>query len=131
MYVVDTNTVIYFFKGMGRVAERLLAQPPGQLGVPALVVYELEVGVAKSSAPERRGAQLADFLDAAVLLPFEREDARVAAHIRADLERRGEPIGPLDVLIAGTALRRGATLVTRNTSEFRRVGGLTIENWYD
>lgn len=53
MIVPDTNTLIYFFKGQSKVAERLLQTPPGELALPAVVLYELEVGIAKSNAPER------------------------------------------------------------------------------
>ena len=60
MFVLDTNTLIYYFKGMGRVAERLLAHSPQGIGIPAVVVYELEVGIAKSTQPEKRQQQLAE-----------------------------------------------------------------------
>ncbi|MFA9462239.1 type II toxin-antitoxin system VapC family toxin [Thiohalorhabdus methylotrophus] len=131
MFALDTNTLIYFFKGQGRVAERLLAQPPAQIAIPMLVVYELEVGIAKSTSPERRRAQLGELLDAVTLLPFDRQAASAAADIRAALETAGQPIGPLDTLIAGTAVAHGATLVTRDVNEFARVRQLSIENWYD
>ena len=58
------------------------------------------------------------------------EEVRQAARIRATLEQRGEPIGPIDVLIAGTALAQTAVLVTRNVREFERVPGLQVEDWY-
>ncbi|TDI37774.1 MAG: type II toxin-antitoxin system VapC family toxin [Acidobacteria bacterium] len=130
MYVLDTNTVIYFFKGMGRVGERLLATPPTEVSLPAVVLYELEVGIAKSSSSKRRRAQLDQFLRTISILPFAREQARAAAEIRSRLERLGTPIGPLDTLIAGTTLQAGATLVTRNVEEFGRVPNLSTENWY-
>lgn len=63
------------------------------------------------------------------VLPFDDVDARVAAEIRAVLKRAGTPIGPLDTLIAGQALARDLTLVTRNTREFQRIEGLMLENW--
>jgi tRNA(fMet)-specific endonuclease VapC len=50
--------------------------------------------------------------------------------VRFDLERIGAKIGPLDTLIAGTALAHGATLVTHNTEEFSRISGLRLEDWY-
>jgi len=130
VYVLDTNTVIYFFKGMGRVGERLLATPPTEVSLPAVVLYELEVGIAKSSSSKRRRAQLDQFLRTISILPFAREQARAAAEIRSRLERLGTPIGPLDTLIAGTTLQAGATLVTRNVEEFGRVPNLSTENWY-
>ena len=130
MYALDTNSVIYFFKGMGRVAERLLGTPPREVALPAVVLYELELGLAKSSAPERRRSQLDELVRRVLILPFGPAEARVTARIRADLERAGEPIGPLDFLIAGTALAHGSTLVTHNMKEFSRIGGLSVEDWY-
>lgn len=130
MYVLDTNSVIYFFKGMGRVPQRVLGTPPRSLAIPAIVLYELEVGIAKSSAPERRRSQLEQLLALLDVLSFGAPEATVAARIRAELERAGTPIGPLDTLIAGTALRHGAILVTRNLEEFRRIEGLAVEDWF-
>ncbi len=130
MYVLDTNSLIYFFKGMGRVAERMLRLPPSELAVPAVVLFEIETGLGKSAAPARRRRQLDGLLDTLRVLPFTAREARVAAAIRVALERRGQPIGPLDVLVAGTALAQHATLVTRNLREFSRIAGLRVEDWY-
>lgn len=130
MYVLDTNTLIYFFKGAGRVAQRLLSETPGKIGLPAIVLYELEVGIAKSRAPRKRRDQLDTFVSAVRILPFGQPEARAAARIRAMLEERGEPIGPNDVLIAGTAVAARGILVTHNTSEFSRIRDLSIEDWY-
>ena len=130
MYALDTNSVIYFFNGMGRGPERLLQTPPQRLAIPAIALYELEVGIAKSAAPARRRAQLEQLLALLAVLPFGAAEATVAARIRAELEQAGTPIGALDTLIAGTALRHGATLVTRNLKEFQRIEGLALEDWY-
>lgn len=130
MWVLDTNTLIYFFKGEGRVAEHLLARSPKDIGIPAIVLYELQVGIAKSSAPEKRTQQLAELISVIQLLPFHQREAQAAAQLRAALEREGQPIGPYDTLIAGTALAHGAILVTRNTREFDRIEALRVENWY-
>ena len=129
-YALDTNSVIYFFKGMGQVSARLLSTPPREIALPAVVLYELELGIAKSSAPERRRMQLGELVQRVTILPFGAGEAKATARIRADLERTGEPIGPLDFLIAGTALHHGATLVTHNLKEFGRVSGLSLEDWY-
>lgn len=129
MFALDTNTVIYYFKGVGGVAERLLTTPRRDVALPGIVVYELERGVLRSESPKRR-AQFTAFLDAFAILPLGRTEAEAAAQISGTLERRGLPIGPLDVLIAGTALAHGATLVTRNFREFSRVEGLKLEDWY-
>jgi tRNA(fMet)-specific endonuclease VapC len=129
-YVLDTNTLIYFFKGLGKVASRLLATPPNEIGIPTIVIYELEVGIAKSKSPERRKAQLHEFMSLINILPFGFDEAKCAATIRAKLERKGIPIGPYDVLIAASALASNCTLVTHNKEEFERIDGLKIEDWF-
>jgi tRNA(fMet)-specific endonuclease VapC len=129
-YVLDTNTLIYFFKRMGNVANHLLQHPPQEIGIPTIVLYEIEVGLAKSHAPDKRRQQLALLLTTVALLPFGAAEARQAALIRADLEQQGLPIGSYDVLIAATAMAHGATLVTRNQQEFGRIAGLKLADWY-
>lgn len=129
-FVLDTNTLVYFFKGIGQVGERMLSTPPSDIAIPALVLYELEVGIAKSSSSDRRRAEFDRVTEVVSILPFGRKEAQVAAAVRADLEQIGKPIGPLDTLIAGTALANHATLVTHNTSEFGRVPNLEVVDWY-
>ncbi len=130
MYVLDTNTLIYFFKGVGNVAKSLLANPPNRIGIPTVALYELEVGIAKSVYPEERMKQLQSLLSITSILPFGTDEAECAANIRATLEKQGTPIGPYDVLIAGTALANKGVLVTHNLKEFERIRGLNIEDWY-
>jgi len=130
MYVLDTNTLIYFFKGQGGVADSMFMHPPEKIGIPAIVLYELELGIAKSSAPRKRRTQLQELTSVVDVLAFGSREATEAAKIRARLEQQGTPIGPHDVLIAGTAMARQGTLVTNNEKEFRRVKGLRLENWF-
>ena len=130
MYVLDTNTLIYFFKGMGNVSSCLLKNPPNRIGIPTIVLYELEVGIAKSVSPEKRITQLQSLTSIVNILPLNIDEARCAATIRADLEKQGTPIGPYDVLIAGTALSNKGVLITHNTKEFERIEGLSIEDWF-
>jgi len=129
-YVLDTNTLIYFFKGLGNVSKHLLSKPPSDIAIPAIVLFELEVGIKKSTNPEKRITQLKDFLFPVDLIPFDYETARIAADIRVKLENQGHPIGPYDVLIAASAIAIQGTLVTHNTKEFQRVSDLKIEDWY-
>ena len=129
-YALDTNTLIYFFKGLGRVGTRLLAESPSAIAIPSVVLFEIELGIAKSMSPVKRRDQLKELLRVIQLLPLAASEATDAALIRADLEARGEPIGPFDTLIAGIARAHGATLVTRNLAEFQRVPGLRCEDWY-
>ena len=130
IFALDTNTLIYFFKGMGRVKSRLLEQTPLRIAIPSVVVFELEVGIAKSTDPDKRRGQLTELLRVTRVIPLGASEAREAANIRADLESRGQPIGPFDVLIAGTARAHAATLVTHNTAEFERVPGLHCVDWF-
>ena len=130
MFTLDTNTVVYFFKGAGRVDQRLLATPPSDISIPAVVVYELEAGIAQLTQPSKRRAQLEDLLSIVTVLPFDRQTAAAAGRVEAALRATGKPIGPMDTLIAGTALANRATLVTHNIREFQRVPGLSVVDWY-
>ena len=129
-YLLDTNTVIYFFKGMGHVADNLLKTAPKDIGIPAVVLYELEVGLGKSHAPAKRRKQLQTLVSLVTILPFGTQEAESAAKIRISLEKLGTPIGPLDNLIAGTAMANKCTLVTHNSKEFKRIRGLNVVDWY-
>ena len=131
MYVLDTNTVSYFFRGDGRVPDRLLAVPPRDIALSAITTYELRFGVARVPKAKRLIEQLETLLSWVTILPFDDSVSQVAAKIRVELERAGQPIGPLDVLIAATSLAVNGTLVTRNVSEFSRVPELRVANWYD
>jgi tRNA(fMet)-specific endonuclease VapC len=130
MYILDTNTLIFFFKGMGNVSKRLLQTAPRSIGIPTIVLFEMEVGIAKSGSPKKRRLQLDNFAATVNILPFGHEEVKAATGIRVDLENRGKPIGPYDVLIAGTALANKGVLVTHNISEFGRIEGLQLEDWY-
>ncbi|MCI5113701.1 MAG: type II toxin-antitoxin system VapC family toxin [Candidatus Electrothrix sp. AW1] len=130
MYLLDTNTLIYFFKDIGNVAETLLSKSPKNISIPSIVLYELEVGIAKSNNPKKRKKQLEALTSRITVQSFTPREAEVAAMIRADLEKKGTPIGPYDTLIAGTALSVNATLITNNTKEFQRVSGLSLEDWF-
>lgn len=130
MFVLDTNTLIYYFKGEGNVAKKLLQQSPNDIGIPSIVICELEVGIVKSSSPQKRISQLGILLSTVEVLPFGLEAANTAAQIRVNLEQDGKPIGPYDILIAATVITHGATLVTHNTQEFERIEPLKITDWY-
>jgi tRNA(fMet)-specific endonuclease VapC len=129
LFALDTNALIHALKGTGRVRERLTAVDPVQIGIPAVVAYEVEYGTLKAANPELRRRELSRLLSVVEVLPFNLEAADRAARLRRSLERAGQTIGALDILIAGTALAFGCTLVTNNTAEFRRVPGLLLEDW--
>lgn len=96
--------------------------------VSSLVVAELWTGVEKANRPDKAGS-LETFLNLFSVVDFGGEEARHYAQIRADLERKGTTIGPLDLLIAAHARSVGATLITRNAREFKRVKGLKVLAW--
>ena len=129
MYALDSNTVIFALKGKGNVRQRLTASELKELSVPAIVVYELEFGTIGSLSPAQRRRDLKLLLSTMDILPFDRRSAEQAARIRYQLEKAGTRIGPLDTLIAGTALAHGAVLVTNNIRELARVPGLQVEDW--
>jgi tRNA(fMet)-specific endonuclease VapC len=129
-YVLDTNTLIYFFKGLGDVSKHMLAQSPSELAIPTVVLFELEVGIAKSTSPDKRKSHLQEITALVNVLPFGIAESRSAAQIRVELEKQGLPIGPYDVLIAATALANNTILITHNQKEFGRIEGLKIEDWF-
>lgn len=133
MLILDSNTISYYFRGDPQVVPRLQAVRPADIGVPAIVEYELRYGLLRmpAVAATPRLAALAKLLRPMQLLPFDSECAAQAARIRVELEAAGTPIGPHDTLIAATALRHQATMVTRNVREFSRVRGLQWINWHD
>lgn len=130
MFALDTNTLIYFFKQEGHVASHLKNLPASQVFVPAVVWFELEYGVLRSTRPELQRRGMESVQRAYQILNFDAASAKSAAQIKHTLDAAGTPIGNFDLLIAATALARGFTLITRNTKEFERVPGLRVENWY-
>ncbi|MBU6298792.1 MAG: type II toxin-antitoxin system VapC family toxin [Alphaproteobacteria bacterium] len=129
-YLLDTNVLSDFVRGERAVAARLKHEAPKNLAASAITEMEVEYGLSRTRhlAPEV-GAAMRALLDAITVLPFEREDARAAAPLRATLAAQGTPIGAYDLLLAACALRRGLVMVTHNTREFSRIGGLSVEDW--
>jgi tRNA(fMet)-specific endonuclease VapC len=133
MICLDTNAAIALINATSaRLRDRIAVERTRgeEVSVPAIVLFELWCGASKSAKPKENVGVIKGFVTGPVsMLDFEPDDAAEAGQIRADLERRGTPIGPYDILIAAQARRRGALLVTANTREFRRVTGLRCENW--
>jgi tRNA(fMet)-specific endonuclease VapC len=129
-FCLDTDICIYAMKGSyAGMAARFGRFNPEDIGIPAMVRAELLLGVLRSNNPERTGAVVEKFLAPYKLIPFERTAAQTYAEIRHDLEKRGTPIGPNDLVIAATARARNLVLITHNTNEFGRVADLGIEDW--
>jgi len=129
-YILDTNICIYIIKRRpAKVLRRLRKMDISDLGLSAITVSELDYGAEKSSRPVQSRRALARFLAAFEIAPYDGSAAQAHGRIRAALERQGQPIGPLDLLIAAHAVSLVATLVTNNEREFARVPGLAVENW--
>ena len=128
--MLDTNICIYVIKQKPRsVLERFVAFPVGDLGISVITLAELEYGASKSSEPDRNREALEQFVSPLEIAVFDRLATSVYGKIRALLEKRGRPIGSMDLLIAAHALSLNVRLVTNNMREFKRVPGLRVENW--
>jgi tRNA(fMet)-specific endonuclease VapC len=132
-YLLDTNACIALINGtqvhVRRRFQRAIARDSVML-LSSVVAFELWYGVAKSQRKESNAQRLDLFLAGPLeWTPFDEDDARAAGAVRAELEAAGTPIGAYDVLLAGLARRRGATLVTSNVKEFGRVADLKWEDW--
>lgn len=128
---LDANVLVDVMRRRAPVVDRWQAMVGQGVSfvLPCVVLHELEAGVALSARPEVHRARLHELLAYAELVEFDVGDARASGRIRAGLQREGRPIGPLDTLIAGQALARGWTLVTRNVKHFGRVEGLPLIDW--
>ena len=131
-YLLDTSVLSDFVRGDAGVKRRIVETPPDELAFSSVTVMEVSYGLALAPERARRiRTMLEALLQAVLVLPFTVEDARAAGTIRAALRRRGTPIGPYDVLLAGCAMARGLTLITGNVREMDRVAGLAVESWRD
>lgn len=126
-YLLDSNTVIAALGRQESVTRRIRGCSVDDIAISSIVAHELYYGAYKSQRTTKNLA-VVDGLGFEVL-EFDRADAKIAAAVRAHLVLAGAPIGPYDVLIAGQALLRGLTLVSRNTREFQRVPELKLEDW--
>lgn len=129
-YLLDTNACIRYLNGQSNELRlRLESIDPQLIVVCSIVKAELFVSAMKSHFPEKTLARQQVFLDQFLSLPFDDKAAETYSRLRADLESKGLPIGPLDMLIAAIALTNNLTLVTHNTREFSRVANLQTEDW--
>lgn len=129
-YLLDTNTIIAAIKGAPHaLLNRIVTLAPSRLHLSALVYAELQYGADKSQHGAKARAALDVIVTGFDRVAFDTDDAMTYGRIRAALERKGAMIGAMDYLIAAQAVTRGLVLVTDNLREFRRVPGLTCENW--
>lgn len=127
-YLLDTNAVIALLnERQSQTSKRARSHKPADVGISAIVAHELYYGAFKNQRREANVA-LVDDLQFEVV-EFDKEDARMAGEIRADLTKQGRSIGPYDLLTAGQAVSRDLILISQNVEEFDRVANLRTENW--
>ena len=129
-YFLDTNTIIYYIKGLYPQLDRRLRHTPAQeIFIPSIVVSEIEYGARKGDDYEKTIGVYRQFFRAFAVVPYDERMGAFYGQIRASLEKQGRIIGPNDLIIASETLAMGGTLITKNLSEFRRVEGLPVEDW--
>ena len=127
-YMLDTNTVSHLIKAHPAVVQRVIAAPMAALCISAITEGELLFGLAKRPEAERLHLAVRQLLRRVDVLPWGGPIAQRYGRVRAELERRGKILAPLDLLIAAHALEVGAVLVT-NDKAFGQVSDLTVEDW--
>ena len=128
--MLDTNVCIYLIKEHPpSVVERFATHAVGDIGISAMTLAELEYGVSKSSRPARNREALDQFISPLEVAPFDRQATAAYGRLRTTLEKRGQSIGSMDLLIAAHALSLDVRLITRNVREFGRVPGLRVDDW--
>ena len=128
-YMLDTNIVIYTIKNKPEVVRSRFKQHYGQMCISSVSYMELIFGAERSGNPEKNLRVLEGFVARMDVIPFVSEAAVHSGQLRAELAKKGTPIGPYDLMIAGHARSEGFILVTNNEKEFVRVPGLRVENW--
>jgi tRNA(fMet)-specific endonuclease VapC len=129
-FLLDTTVVSDFVRGVPSVLARLKSTSKTDTAISTVTAMEVDYGLILNSARARRIEPIIrSLLRDLQVLPFTQEDAAATAAVRAALAKRGTPIGPYNVMIAGSALRRGLVMVTSNGDEFGRIHGLILEDW--
>ena len=129
-YLLDTCVTSDFVKGDANVQARLKAERPSDIAISSITLMEIHYGLSLNAARAKKITPIIQsILQMISVLPYEDNEALATARIRASLKQQGTPIGPYDVMIAGTAQANGLIMVTSNVGEFQRVQGLTIEDW--
>jgi len=131
-FMLDTNICIYLIKQKPpKVLKYFRAYSVGEIGISSITLAELRFGVAKSQHIQKNEEALAAFILPLEIADFDEKAAKVYGDIRAALEKAGNPIGSMDMLIGAHALSLGITLVTNNVREFKKVKNLKVIDWSD
>lgn len=130
-YLLDTNACIRYITGRCvPLRDKIIATPSNEIAVCSIVKAEMFYGSMKSQNPQKSLKEQNEFFEQFQSLPFDDEAALIFGELRADLARKGMPIGAYDLQIAAIVLANDLTLlITHNTKEFRRIGNLKIKDW--
>ena len=128
-YMLDTNICIFTIKNKPQEVREAFNRFYGQMCISSITLMELIYGAEKSSNPEKNLAIIESFAARLEVLRFGSEAAAHSGQVRAELARKGTPIGPYDIMIAGHARSLGLTVVTNNMREFERIPGIRVEDW--
>jgi tRNA(fMet)-specific endonuclease VapC len=129
-YLIDTNICIYIMnKRPIAVIHKFKQFDVDEICVSTITVSELQYGVSRSRDRRLNKQRVEEFLSPFEISAYDEPAANIYGDIRHQLEKSGETIGPLDLMIAAHALSRNFVLVTNNEKEFKRVKNLKIENW--
>jgi len=129
MFLLDTDTCVFWLRGRPAVQARLAAVDPDALHISVITLAELRYGADCSAQPATNHQAIDDFLSGVTVLAVDEDIARSFGEIKAQLRRQGNLIEDFDLLLAATALTDGLTLVTNNAAHFGRVTGLILDNW--
>ncbi len=130
MFLIDTNICIYIMnEHPPEVIQKFREIGVGKICISSITVSELQYGVYKSKQIKKNLKRLDEFLSPFEIISYAENSANYYGKIRSQLEKQGNVIGPLDVLIAAHALSENLTLITNNEKEFKRVKSLQVENW--
>ncbi len=129
-YLIDTNICIYLMNHHPpEVLERFRKIGVGEIALSSITVSELHSGAQKSGKIKQNIKRIEEFIYPFDVLAYDEVASKEYGKIRVHLEKKGQVIGPLDMLIAAHALSRDLILITNNTKEFKRVKFLQVENW--
>ncbi len=129
-FLIDTNICIYIMNNHPReVVQKFRHVGVGNIGISSITVSELQYGVHKSKHIKENTRRLQEFLSPFEILYYGENESKYYGKIRNQLEKQGNIIGPLDLLIAAHALSNKLTLITNNEIEFNRIKSLKVQNW--
>lgn len=129
-WLLDTNTCIYFLNRASEgIGKRFQELSPAQIKLPSITVAELYYGAEKSKCKAKNRERVKRFVSTFEIVAFDEIACVTYAEVRHSLEKSGNPVGPMDLLIASIGLAHNFTVVTNNLKEFKRIKGLKIENW--